>query len=164
MHPYPLRVLMIGGWLWLSACLLPAQTELGGGLVFATAADEIGFHLKGRFALSPRFDLSPSVNLFVFESAGANDRYFWEVNGDVHALFDATTRLLVYPLAGLNLGVRQWRYPNQDRNRNQVRPGLNLGGGAAYYVTPGLAASSELKFVLSEFRQVVLSVGVMITL
>lgn len=140
-----------------------AQVEIGGGLVFGTEADEIGLDLKGRIPLSPRFDLSPGVNFFVFESEGANQFYYWEVNGDVHALFDATPKLVVHPLLGLNLGVKQWRYGNRPDD-SEVQLGLNLGGGAAYYFTPSVAAFSELKFVLSQFDQAVLTLGIMVSL
>lgn len=158
---------MLRSWLVsllsLSGLGLMAQTELGGGLTFGTGADEIGLHLKGHLPLSPRFDLSPGFNLFVFEANGPRERYFWEINGDVHALFDATPRLVVYPLAGLSLGVRQTRAPHEP-DLNQLRPGLNLGGGASYYLTPALAANGELKFVVGPFSQAVLTLGVLYTL
>ena len=142
---------------------LSAQGEIGGGLLFGTDADEIGLGLKGRIPLSPRFDLSPGINLFVFDANDNRTHYYWEVNADVHALFDATPELLVYPLAGLNLGVKQWRYAQRD-DRSDVQAGINLGAGAAYYFTPTLAGFSELKFVLSEYDQAVLTLGVMLSL
>ncbi len=164
MHRFTLLSSCLLAWGLLGAITTAlAQVEIGAGLVFGTEADEIGLGLKGHIPLSPRFDLSPGVNLFVFESEGANQFYYWEVNGDVHALFDATPQWMVYPLLGLNLGVKQWRGGSRADD-SAVQLGLNLGGGTAYYFTPSVAAFSELKFVVSQFDQAVLNLGVRVSL
>ena len=101
-----------------------------------------------------------SVDYF-FKNKGVS---MWDINANVHYLFDVADKFKVYPLAGL--GYTNWSYKYEFPGLPVVegsdgRLAVNLGGGAEYELTKDLSVNAELKYqIISHYNQLVLGVGV----
>ena len=88
----------------------------------------------------------------------------WDINANVHYLFNVANKVKVYPLAGI--GYTNWSYKYEFPNLPVVegsdgRLAVNLGGGAEYELTKNLSVNAELKYqIISNYSQLVLGVGV----
>ena len=88
----------------------------------------------------------------------------WDINANVHYLFNVANKVKVYPLAGL--GYTNWSYKYEYAGAPVVegsdgRLAVNLGGGAEYELTKNLNVNAEAKYqIISNYNQLVLGVGV----
>lgn len=88
----------------------------------------------------------------------------WDINANVHYLFDVADKFKVYPVAGL--GYTNWSYKYEYAGHtiaegSDGRIAINLGGGAEYELTKDLSVNAELKYqIISNYNQLLLGVGV----
>ena len=89
---------------------------------------------------------------------------YWEINFDAHYFVINEEDYKVYPLAGLNLstiGVKSTvNIPFVGSiGDTHTEVGLNVGGGARFAVAESIWLFGELKYVLSDADQLVISAG-----
>ena len=144
----------------LSASAQAGDKALGAQLVFGSETNNIGLGVKGQYYFTDQLRGEASFDYF-FKNKGVS---MWDINANVHYLFDVANKVKVYPLAGL--GYTNWSYKYEFPGLPAVegsdgRLAVNLGGGAEYELTKDLSVNAELKYqIISNYNQLVLGVGV----
>ena len=101
-----------------------------------------------------------------------NGLEFWDLNANLHYLFNITDRFSAYPLGGL--GYVNWKqtytgivYDNAGRpytgevSTSGGKLGINLGGGVDFGLTEDLYLNGEVKYqIVSGYNQAVFSAGI----
>ena len=155
-----LLLLVCAAVMSLSASAQAGDKALGAQLVFGSETNNIGLGVKGQYYFTDQLRGEASVDYF-FKSKGVS---MWDINANVHYLFDVANKVKVYPLAGL--GYTNWSYKYEFPGLPVVegsdgRLAVNLGGGAEYELTKDLSVNAELKYqIISNYNQLVLGVGV----
>ena len=145
----------------LSASAQAGDKALGAQLVFGSKTNSIGLGVKGQYYFTDQIRGEASFDYF-FKNQGIS---MWDINANVHYLFDVANKVKVYPLAGL--GYTNWSYKYEYPGHSVIegsdgRLAINLGGGAEYELTKDLSVNAELKYqiVSNNYSQLVLGVGV----
>ena len=155
-----LLLLVCAAVMSLSASAQAGDKALGAQLVFGSETNSIGLGVKGQYYFTDQIRGEASVDYF-FKNKGVS---MWDINANVHYLFDVADKFKVYPLAGL--GYTNWSYKYEFPGLPVVegsdgRLAVNLGGGAEYELTKDLSVNAELKYqIISNYNQLVLGVGV----
>ena len=155
-----LLLLVCAAVMSLSASAQAGDKALGAQLVFGSETNNIGFGVKGQYYFTDQLRGEASVDYF-FKNKGIS---MWDINANVHYLFNVANKVKVYPLAGL--GYTNWSYKYEFPDLPVVegsdgRLAVNLGGGAEYELTKNLSVNAELKYqIISNYSQLVLGVGV----
>ena len=155
-----LLLLVCAAVMSLSASAQAGDKALGAQLVFGSETNNIGLGVKGQYYFTDQWRGEASVDYF-FKNKGVS---MWDINANVHYLFDVANKVKVYPLAGL--GYTNWSYKYEFPGLPVVegsdgRLAVNLGGGAEYELTKDLSVNAELKYqIISNYNQLVLGVGV----
>ena len=155
-----LLLLVCAAVMSLSASAQAGDKALGAQLVFGSETNNIGLGVKGQQYFTDQLRGEASVDYF-FKNKGVS---MWDINANVHYLFDVANKVKVYPLAGL--GYTNWSYKYEFPGLPVVegsdgRLAVNLGGGAEYELTKDLSVNAELKYqIISNYNQLVLGVGV----
>ena len=155
-----LLLLVCAAVMSLSASAQAGDKALGAQLVFGSETNSIGVGVKGQYYFTDQLRGEASVDYF-FKNKGVS---MWDINANVHYLFDVANKVKVYPLAGL--GYTNWSYKLEYDNVTLAkgtdgRLAVNLGGGAEYELTKDLSVNAELKYqIINNYNQLVLGVGV----
>ena len=155
-----LLVLVCAAVMSLSASAQAGDKALGAQLVFGSKTNSIGLGVKGQYYFTDQIRGEASFDYF-FKNQGIS---MWDINANVHYLFDVADKFKVYPLAGL--GYTNWSYKYEFAGLPVVegtdgRLAVNLGGGAEYELTKDLSVNAELKYqIISNYNQLLLGVGV----
>ena len=155
-----LLLLVCAAVMSLSASAQAGDKALGAQLVFGSETNNIGLGVKGQYYFTDQLRGEASVDYF-FKNKGIS---MWDINANVHYLFNVANKVKVYPLAGL--GYTNWSYKLEYDNVTLAkgtdgRLAVNLGGGAEYELTKDLSVNAELKYqIISHYNQLVLGVGV----
>ena len=152
----------------LSASAQAGDKALGAQVVFGSETNNIGLGVKGQYYFTDHIRGEASFDYF-FKRKGLS---MWDVNANVHYLFDVADKFKVYPLAGL--GYTNWSYTNDvivkevngkdkvvEHKGSDGRLAVNLGGGAEYALTDNVSVNAEAKWqIVNNYSQLVLGVGV----
>ena len=155
-----LLLLVCAAVMSLSASAQAGDKALGAQLVFGSETNSFGLGVKGQYYFTDQLRGEASVDYF-FKNKGVS---MWDINANVHYLFDVADKFKVYPLAGL--GYTNWSYKLEYDNVTLAkgtdgRLAVNLGGGAEYELTKDLSVNAELKYqIINNYNQLVLGVGV----
>ena len=155
-----LLLLVCAAAMSLSASAQAGDKALGAQLVFGSETNSLGFGVKGQYYFTDHIRGEGSFDYF-FKRKGLS---MWDVNANVHYLFDVADKFKVYPLAGL--GYTNWSYKYEFEGAPVIegsdgRLAINLGGGAEYELTKNLSVNAEAKYqIISNYNQLVLGVGV----
>ena len=155
-----LLLLVCAAVMSLSASAQAGDKALGAQLVFGSETNSIGLGVKGQYYFTDQLRGEASVDYF-FKNKGVS---MWDINANVHYLFDVADKFKVYPLAGL--GYTNWSYKYEYAGAPVVegsdgRLAVNLGGGVEYELTKNLNVNAEAKYqIISNYNQLVLGVGV----
>ena len=135
-----------------------AQVRFGGGLAYGEGISDIGISANALFDLGGSIDVQPSFTYFLTSSLTT----FWEINGDVHYNFSDSESTDFYAIGGLNVthfGVNLDIFGVQASGAvNEI--GANLGLGATFNKGANISPFAELKYVVSNIDQLVISAGV----
>jgi len=162
-----------------SSLALSAQVKLGGKLAYGSEIKSIGIGAKGIYELNDTFSLSGELLYFLGDKEESSilgistetKTSSIALNTDLHYnLLDDTFK--VYALGGLNFVNFSSKVTTSstfgigglDVDSSGTFIGLNLGIGGLYEISDNLNLVSELKYVLGDFDQVVLSAGVLFNL
>ncbi|MEG0559494.1 MAG: porin family protein [Muribaculaceae bacterium] len=116
----------------------------------ATEINQMGLGVKVQCFISDAIRIEPSFNYY-FKKAGID---MWDVNANVHYVFNVADQFNVYPLAGLVFS--HWSGASSFN-----RFGANLGAGAEYYFTEKIGMSAEVKYqFVKDVSQCAFSLGV----
>lgn len=155
-----LLLLVCAAVMSLSASAQAGDKALGVQLVFGSETNSLGFGVKGQYYFTDHIRGEGSFDYFL-KNKGIS---MWDINANVHYLFDVADKFKVYPLAGL--GYTNWSYKYEYAGAPVVegsdgRLAVNLGGGVEYELTKNLNVNAEAKYqIISNYNQLVLGVGV----
>ena len=155
-----LLLLVCAAVMSLSASAQAGDKALGAQLVFGSETNSLGFGVKGQYYFTDHIRGEGSFDYFL-KNKGIS---MWDINANVHYLFDVADKFKVYPLAGL--GYTNWSYKYEYAGAPVVegsdgRLAVNLGGGVEYEFTKNLNVNAEAKYqIISNYNQLVLGVGV----
>ena len=155
-----LLLLVCAAVMSLSASAQAGDKALGAQLLFGSKTNNIGLGVKGQYYFTDQIRGEASFDYFL-KNQGIS---MWDINANVHYLFDVADKFKVYPVAGL--GYTNWSYKYEFPGLPVVegsdgRLAVNLGGGAEYELTKDLSVNAELKYqIISNYNQLVLGVGV----
>ena len=144
----------------LSASAQAGDKALGAQLLFGSKTNNIGLGVKGQYYFTDQIRGEASFDYFL-KNKGIS---MWDINANVHYLFDVANKVKVYPVAGL--GYTNWSYKYEYAGHtiaegSDGRIAVNLGGGAEYELTKDLSVNAELKYqIISNYNQLLLGVGV----
>ena len=142
-----------------------AQIQLGGGLAYGTEIENIGIQVGGTYAINDEIRAAADiVYYFTGEDVPGVDFNWLEINANGHYMFVDEEDLDFYALGGINFTRLSYDFPNNeffDLDDSQTEVGLNVGAGLEYAVNFG-NLYAEVKYVLSDADQLVLSGGVRI--
>lgn len=155
-----LLLLVCAAVMSLSASAQAGDKALSAQLVFGSETNSLGFGVKGQYYFTDHIRGEGSFDYFL-KNKGIS---MWDINANVHYLFDVADKFKVYPLAGL--GYTNWSYKYEYAGAPVVegsdgRLAVNLGGGVEYELTKNLNVNAEAKYqIISNYNQLVLGVGV----
>ena len=155
-----LLLLVCAAVMSLSASAQAGDKALGAQLLFGSKTNNIGLGVKGQYYFTDQIRGEASFDYFL-KNQGIS---MWDINANVHYLFDVADKFKVYPLAGL--GYTNWSYKYEYAGAPVVegsdgRLAVNLGGGVEYELTKNLNVNAEAKYqIISNYNQLVLGVGV----
>ena len=155
-----LLLLVCAAVMSLSASAQAGDKALGAQLVFGSETNSLGFGVKGQYYFTDHIRGEGSFDYFL-KNKGIS---MWDINANVHYLFDVADKFKVYPVAGL--GYTNWSYKYEYAGAPVVegsdgRLAVNLGGGVEYELTKNLNVNAEAKYqIISNYNQLVLGVGV----
>ena len=155
-----LLLLVCAAVMSLSASAQAGDKALGAQLLFGSKTNNIGLGVKGQYYFTDQIRGEASFDYFL-KNQGVS---MWDINANVHYLFDVADKFKVYPVAGL--GYTNWSYKYEYAGHtiaegSDGRIAINLGGGAEYELTKDLSVNAELKYqIISNYNQLLLGVGV----
>ncbi len=137
----------------------PQAIELGGGLSYGSGINNAGVNLKGNVRIDDHWAVSPHFNFFFNRNDGMITHRWWAFNIDGHYYFEIEDLLSIYPLLGFNIGVVKENL--NSINFSDTGIGMNLGGGLQYQFTDALSGFGEIKYVIGNADQLVVTVGIL---
>ena len=147
---------------------------IGLNINYGTEISNLGFGAKFQYGISDAIRIEPSFNYYL-EKDGLG---LWDINANIHYLFDVAEKIKVYPLAGLGYAncKSTWEsgyfdsygeyheFESEDGEENSSSSGeiaVNLGIGGEYQLTNKFSIGAELKYqIISNFNQLVAAIGV----
>ncbi|GAA0872893.1 hypothetical protein GCM10009117_20400 [Gangjinia marincola] len=146
-----------------------AQFSAGAQVGYGTESDfaGLGIGVKAMYDITDTWSGAGDFLYFFGESGDGFDSYSTSINLDAHYNFlNEGDGLKVYGAAGINITSFTIEYDDdfgffgQD-SFSASETGLNIGGGVFYDLSDQLMLNGDLKYVLSDADQLILSAGVM---
>lgn len=129
-----------------------AQVAIGGQIDFASDTDVgIGGRLLGDI---PTVDLEAVGSFDLYFPDGPRD--FWELNGNLFYHFHLRNTRAVLPYLGGGLNIS-----HSSNGASRTEAGLNLGGGVRFPTAADISPFVELRGVVSDFEQFVVTFGLL---
>lgn len=132
-----------------------AQSRLGANFAYGTDIEEFGIGINGEFFLKSDLAIAPGFNYYFTEDPIT----FWEMNANVNYYFVSSGSAALYGLGGINLSTVSVDLPEPFDN-SSTELGLNLGIGANFDINSTILPYTQLRLVLGDNSQAVLSFGV----
>lgn len=130
-----------------------AQASLKLGWTYAFGSDEGGLNIGGKYDINRQWDVVAGLS-FYFPGKNYD---LWMIDFDGHYKFPMGGGLVLYPLFGLNFTTYDSDYYENDAH---TEIGINAGGGAQFDIAGPFGAFLELKYILGNYDQGVLGLGV----
>ena len=119
--------------------------------------DDVGINVNAEIFVKDKIAISPN---FIYYFTGSNFT-FWELNGDVHYYFQGGDTG-VYGIGGINIAHWSVDIPIFGISVSDTDFGLNVGAGYNLGLEGPIIPFGEVKYVISNFDQLVLSAGIRI--
>lgn len=128
--------------------------ELGARLNYSPDKPHAGIGVVGRYQLDRHFRPELTANFYPAEDGVRS----WDLNANLHYVFDITDRFKLYPLGGVGLVNVHADLVTVDVD--DLRSGFNLGGGLQFNITRDLRLTAESYYqFVSDVDRAVLNVG-----
>jgi opacity protein-like surface antigen len=144
-------------------CAAQSKFKVGAGLGYGTQIDQLGIRVGGIYNIDEQWAGAADLFFFFPEKTGGVKSTFWALNLNGHYNFDVESPVQPYALAGLNIATAGVKINDATVGINSkastTKLGLNLGVGGIYNIDVG-GIFAEAKYVISDYDQFVISVGV----
>lgn len=145
---------------FLSCSILYAQDfRAGGGLGYGTVAKNIGLNFRGDVKFDNQWSVTPHFNWFFNKTNGSVTKRWNALNIDGHYFFSVEKFWTVYPIVGINFATVSEKV--NDITYSNFDIGINLGIGSEYNFDRRFSAFGEIKYVISDADQAVITLGVL---
>lgn len=142
------------------------ETRIGGYLGYGSEIKNPGFGANAEFPIMDNLTIAPNFSYYLPKDE--NDvvkTSIFEFNANANYYFMNDNALDLYGLAGLNytnvkVEVENLGFGFGGASSSEGKIGLNIGGGANFNIDKNWTPFAELKYVLSDFNQLVFSAGV----
>ncbi len=155
------QIYLLAAIAFLTVNMNAQSGSIGGGLSYGSEIEEPGINLRASGALSSGIMFGADFNYFFPGDDGSFDVDVYGVNGNLSFLIHAGEVVYLYPLVGINYTSVRTEFVGFTETRSEV--GANVGGGFGFNfgaISPFL----EYKYVISNYDQNVLTVGVLFNL
>lgn len=142
------------------------STRIGGFLGYGSEIKTLGLGVNAEFPIMENLTIAPNFTYFLpKEESSIVKTTIFELNANANYYFLNDDTFGVYGLAGLNytsvkVKVEDHGFGFGGASSSDGKIGLNIGGGANFNLGKSWTPFAELKYVLSDFDQLVLSAGV----
>ena len=145
--------------LLISSISFAQEYRGGGGFSYGTVAKNAGLNFRGDIRFQNLWSVTPHFNWFFSkEKAGITKR--WNaLNIDGHYIFTLEEFWTIYPIAGINFATVSQKV--NDITYSNFDIGINLGFGSEYNFAKRLSGFGEVKYVISNADQAVITLGVL---
>lgn len=147
--------------------------NLGGGIVLGTDRPNFGLRVQGTYGMDfllNNLSASAGFTFFIPASPGNTTYNRWAIDLDGQYTFFEASGFNFYAIGGLNIAhynakttVTVFGVTNSS-TVSGTKPGLNVGAGLNYSFSSNMKAFSEFKYILSNYDQAEISVGVLFEL
>jgi len=154
---------------------ISAQFKLGGKLAYGTKIESLGIGAKAIYPINDKLTASGELNYFFRNTASSpfmgssidieTSTNLVTLNTDLHYNLLASS-FDFYALGGLNFSIVSTKSSSSVNSLsstpfNQTFIGLNVGIGGSIPINRDLDLFSELKYIASDFNQLLFSAGVL---
>lgn len=142
------------------------STRIGGYLGYGSEIKTIGLGINAAFPIMENLTLAPSFTYFLpKDESSIVKTTFFELNANANYYFLQDDSFSIYGLAGLNytnvkVKVEDFGLGFGDASVSEGKIGLNIGGGVNFNLDKNWTPFTELKYVVSNFDQLVLVAGI----
>ncbi|WP_430966010.1 hypothetical protein [Spongiimicrobium sp. 2-473A-2-J] len=144
-----------------------AQQGFMGGIGPTVETDQGLWGANGRFYYgpNPHICFGPEVSFFPYQEVDSEyEMRITELNFNGHYVFEATHKLGIYPLAGVNYTIEEERLIEMTSEQEEVKEfGLNYGFGAHYNLNH-FFAFVEFKGIAGQLADQFVTVGLVFIL
>lgn len=138
------------------------EFRAGGGLAYGSQINNIGFDFRGDIKFNPQWAFTPNFNIFLNRKDGLSTNKWNAFNFDGHYFFEIDQTWTVYPLLGLNVASVTEKI--NDISFSHTKVGANIGFGSEYNFGEHILGFGELKYVISNADQLVITIGMLYTI
>lgn len=135
------------------------DVRLGGGLGYGTVIKNIGLNFRGDVKFDAHWSVTPHFNWFFNKNEGPITNRWNALNIDGHYYFEIEQTWTIYPLLGFNIATVSSKINDITFSNSDI--GINLGFGTEYNFDPKLSGFGEIKYVISDADQAVITLGVL---
>ncbi|MEM1135323.1 MAG: outer membrane beta-barrel protein [Bacteroidota bacterium] len=150
----------------------------GSGLLFGSEIEQLGIGLNGQYFINDNIAGQVGLNFFFPQKEEITNIYerkrsIWTINLNANYYFDIENDVISpYALAGINISnlksendvLEEFFGDEISRKTTDTDFGLNLGAGADFNVSESFVPFGQLKYVITDFDQLVIMAGVRISL
>lgn len=142
-----------------SITLKAQEYRIGGGLGYGSQINTIGLDFRGDIKFQKQWSITPYFNYFFNKQKGDITAKWNALNVDGHYFFEMDRAWILYPLVGVNFTNFSTKINGISYSNSDV--GINLGFGSEYNFDRKLSGFGEVKYVISDADQLVITFGVL---
>ena len=133
--------------------------RLGGGLSYGTVIKNVGLNFRGDVKFNKPWSITPHFNWFFNKKNGPISKRWNALNIDGHYYFEVEPTWTIYPAFGINIASVSEKVNGITFSNSDV--GINLGFGSEYNFDRRLSGFGEVKYVINDADQAVITLGVL---
>lgn len=137
-----------------------AQSRVGAFLAYGSEVENLGIGVNGEFYFNDQITLVPSFIFYMTDDTPAINSTIWEMNLNGQVYFASEQTALIYGFAGLNYTHLKYKFKLTDTTSRDGELGINVGIGADFDIDSAILPFAQVKYVISDFDQLVISGGV----
>lgn len=168
----------------IGAAAQKGEKAVGANISYGSEWKNIGIGAKGQYNITDNIRGEASFDYFLKKEGMT----MWDINANIHYLFDVAEKIKVYPLAGIGYvhfgassdgdydydddynsltraggydGLYDNDYDDYDDSSSDGKIAINIGGGVQYALTEKISINAEVKYqIIENSNQIVPSIGI----
>lgn len=160
-----MKLFLLGAGLFLLVCQTvhsQENTRIGGKLLYGSEIENFGIGATGEIPILEKLVIAPDFSFYFPKKEQGVKTNIFELNANANYYFVQEENLGFYGLGGLNYTHVKVKIDNDlvSDSASDGEIGLNLGAGANFHIGESFIPFAEIKYVLSDFDQLVIAAGV----
>lgn len=130
------------------------EKAVGVNVNYGSEIKNVGIGAKLQYGITDAIRIEPAFNYYLEKDHVT----FWDIDANLHYLFNVSETVKVYPLAGVGYAHSGFSYEGVSTSSGDFA--INVGAGAEYQLNEKFSIGAELKYqIISNFNQIVFGVG-----